>query len=252
MFFFTPNYRDADERAEAGELIRSVGPQGDLFYKPDIFSVLNINSQNQWGFKVTTDTYRAEDRLVYESRYYMKRRARGYRDDSDNDTDNSDSSGNDSEDECEDDIDHESNDDSDMYEEPQPKKKRMKKAEEWAAEAQEANTAEWISFEIRAEGEVPISSQREMLTEWLDDNRPGQVGSWDGVGWIVIWKTISPIMILDFKAPKAEWDSLGSNQKNMKSINDIAKRHRVKGILYHKGHSSDNFSLFRWEVDPSL
>ena len=141
------------DREESGELIRSVGPQGDLFYKPDIFSVLKINSQNQWGFKVTTETYRAQDRLVYESRYYMKRRGRSHESDFD-------------------DV----SDDEDDYEEPQPKI-RKKKAEEWVAEAQEANTANWISFEIRDEDEVPGIQQREMLREWLEDNKPSEVNT---------------------------------------------------------------------------
>ena len=165
--FFTPDYCDADQREESGELIRSVGPQGDIFYKPDIFSVLKIYSQNQWGFKVTIETYRAEDRLVYESRYYMKRRARGYDNDSDNESDNE--SDNDS---------VSVSDDEDDDQEPQPKVSKWtkkKKAEEWVAEAQEANTANWISFEIRDEAGVPRLQQREMLSEWLDDNKPSEV-----------------------------------------------------------------------------
>ena len=211
--FFTPDYLDADQREESGEIIRSVGPQGDLFYKPDIFSVLKIYSQNKWGFKVTTDTYRAEDRRVYESRYHMKRRARGY----ENESHSCDDSENDEEGGC-----------HCGCEEPKVKKKRMKKAEEWVAEAREANTAEWISFELKDTDKVPIIQQREMLSEWLEDNRPAEVGSWDGIGWIVLWKTISPFMILDFKDPKAEWDSLNKSKKNMKSINDIAAKYRVK------------------------
>ena len=121
----TPDYLDDGQVVEAGELIRGAGLQAhlSLYYKPDIFSALKINSKNNWGFKVTTETYNPENRRVRDFDF-----------------------------------------------EPW---KRRKTAEEWFAEAQEANGAESIVFAIREEEE--LSQQRELLSYWLDDNEPSMV-----------------------------------------------------------------------------
>ena len=45
---YTPDYENKDEILRVDELIRKAGIRGQLRYKPTIFSVLGIYSNNKW------------------------------------------------------------------------------------------------------------------------------------------------------------------------------------------------------------
>ena len=45
---YTPDYKDQDEILRVDDLIRKAGVRGELRYKPTIFSVLGIYSNNKW------------------------------------------------------------------------------------------------------------------------------------------------------------------------------------------------------------
>ena len=45
---YTPDYEDKDEILRVDDLIRKAGIRGVLRYKPTIFSVLGIYSNNKW------------------------------------------------------------------------------------------------------------------------------------------------------------------------------------------------------------
>ena len=45
---YTPDYKDKDEILRVDDLLRKAGVKGELRYKPTIFSVLGIYSNNKW------------------------------------------------------------------------------------------------------------------------------------------------------------------------------------------------------------